>query len=88
VRRDRARRQLRPPGHDTTLTTCEFAIGVQAHIVSWLHPFKEQKLAIFGTKKMAVFDDVQRGNKPRVVLAQNRLVRPHSGRAQGGGRKR
>ena len=49
---------------DTTLTTCEFASGVQAHIfVSWLHPFKEQKLAIVGNKKMAVFDDVQRENK-------------------------
>ena len=45
---------------DTTLTTCEFASGVQAHIfVSWLHPFKEQKLAVVGNKKMAVFDDLQ-----------------------------
>jgi len=45
---------------DTTLSTCEFASGVQAHVfVSWLHPFKEQKLAVVGSKKMAVFDDVQ-----------------------------
>jgi UDP-2-acetamido-3-amino-2,3-dideoxy-glucuronate N-acetyltransferase len=43
---------------DTTMTTCEFKSGVSAHIfVSWLHPFKEQKLAIVGGKKMAVFDD-------------------------------
>jgi UDP-2-acetamido-3-amino-2,3-dideoxy-glucuronate N-acetyltransferase len=49
---------------DTTLTTCEFASGVQAHIfVSWLHPFKEQKLAIVASKKMAVFDDVQAERK-------------------------
>src|SRR5262249_18250143 len=27
--------------------------------VSWLHPFKEQKLAIVGSRKMAVFDDVE-----------------------------
>ncbi len=36
---------------DVTLTSLEFPSGVKAHIfVSWLHPFKEQK--------MAVFDDV------------------------------
>ena len=57
---------------DTTLTTCEFASGVQAHIfVSWLHPFKEQKLAVVGSKKMAVFDDVQRENK--LVLYSHRI---------------
>lgn len=49
---------------DTTMTTCEFKSGVNAHIfVSWLHPFKEQKLAIVGGKKMAVFDDTDPTNK-------------------------
>ena len=44
---------------DTTLTTLDFQSGVKAHIfVSWLHPFKEQKLVVVGDKKMAVFDDV------------------------------
>jgi UDP-2-acetamido-3-amino-2,3-dideoxy-glucuronate N-acetyltransferase len=44
---------------DTTLTTLDFPSGVKAHIfVSWLHPFKEQKLVVVGEKKMAVFDDV------------------------------
>lgn len=44
---------------DTTLTTMDFPSGVRAHIfVSWLHPFKEQKLVVVGDKKMAVFDDV------------------------------
>lgn len=44
---------------DTTLTTLYFPSGVNAHIfVSWLHPFKEQKLVVVGDKKMAVFDDV------------------------------
>jgi len=44
---------------DTTLTTMDFISGVKAHIfVSWLHPFKEQKLVVVGSKKMAVFDDV------------------------------
>jgi UDP-2-acetamido-3-amino-2,3-dideoxy-glucuronate N-acetyltransferase len=36
-----------------------FPSGVKAHIfVSWLHPYKEQKLIIVGTKKMVMFDDV------------------------------
>src|SRR3569833_2785779 len=49
---------------DTTLTTCDFPSGVKAHIfVSWLHPFKEQKLAIVGDKKMAVFDDMEKERK-------------------------
>ncbi len=44
---------------DTTLTTLEFKNGVKGHIfVSWLHPFKEQKLVVVGSKAMAVFDDV------------------------------
>jgi len=43
---------------DVTTTHMEFASGMKAHIfVSWLHPFKEQKLVIVGDKKMAVFDD-------------------------------
>lgn len=43
---------------DTTVTLLNFASGVRAHIfVSWLHPFKEQKLVVVGDKKMAVFDD-------------------------------
>ena len=46
---------------DTTLTLLEFANGVKGHIfVSWLHPFKEQKLVVVGSKGMAVFDDVSR----------------------------
>jgi len=43
---------------DVTLSHLEFASGVKAHIfVSWLHPFKEQKLVVIGDRKMAVFDD-------------------------------
>lgn len=45
--------------YDTTLTNLEFSSGVKGHIyVSWLHPYKEQRLVIVGTKAMAVFDDV------------------------------
>ncbi len=57
---------------DTTMTTCQFRSGVQAHIfVSWLHPFKEQKLAIIGDKRMAVFDDVETTRK--LVLYSHRI---------------
>jgi UDP-2-acetamido-3-amino-2,3-dideoxy-glucuronate N-acetyltransferase len=43
---------------DTTVTLLNFASGVKAHIfVSWLHPFKEQKLVVVGERKMAVFND-------------------------------
>jgi UDP-2-acetamido-3-amino-2,3-dideoxy-glucuronate N-acetyltransferase len=44
---------------DTTLTTLEFSGNIKAHIfVSWLHPFKEQKLVVVGSEGMVVFDDV------------------------------
>lgn len=47
--------------YDTTLTALEFSNGVIGHIfVSWLHPFKEQKLVVVGSKAMAVFDDVSK----------------------------
>jgi UDP-2-acetamido-3-amino-2,3-dideoxy-glucuronate N-acetyltransferase len=45
--------------YDVTLTTLEFRNQVKAHIfVSWLHPYKEQKLIVVGSKAMAVFDDL------------------------------
>ncbi len=44
---------------DVTISTYTFGNGVQGHIfVSWLHPFKEQRLIVVGSRKMAVFDDV------------------------------
>jgi len=50
---------LQEPVVDVTMTTMDFPSGVKAHIfVSWLHPFKEQKLVVVGDEKMAVFDDV------------------------------
>lgn len=57
---------------DTTMTTCDFRSGVNAHIfVSWLHPFKEQKLCVIGGKKMAVFDDMVPDRK--LVLYSHRI---------------
>lgn len=45
---------------DVTTTHLEFRSGLKAHVfVSWLHPFKEQKLVVVGDRKMAVFDDTK-----------------------------
>ncbi len=43
---------------DVTTTHLSFPSGEKAHIfVSWLHPFKEQKLVVVGEEGMAVFND-------------------------------
>jgi predicted dehydrogenase len=43
---------------DVTITNLLFDKGVRGHIfVSWLHPYKEQKLVVVGAARMAVFDD-------------------------------
>jgi UDP-2-acetamido-3-amino-2,3-dideoxy-glucuronate N-acetyltransferase len=55
---------VNPPVVDATVTYMSFADGVRAHIfVSWLHPYKEQKLVIIGEEKMALFDDLSPKNK-------------------------
>lgn len=49
---------LSPTIEDITTTHLNFKNGLQAHVfVSWLHPFKEQKLVVVGDRGMAVFDD-------------------------------
>jgi UDP-2-acetamido-3-amino-2,3-dideoxy-glucuronate N-acetyltransferase len=56
---------------DVTLSSLSFPNGIKGHIfVSWLHPYKEQKLIVVGSKGMAVFDDMA---KPEEKL----LVYPH-----------
>lgn len=50
---------INPDIGDTTVVSMTFDNGVRGHVfVSWLNPFKEQKLVVVGSKKMAVFDDV------------------------------
>jgi UDP-2-acetamido-3-amino-2,3-dideoxy-glucuronate N-acetyltransferase len=50
---------LREGVADVTVTNLTFASGVRAHIfVSWLHPYKEQRLVVVGDRKMAVFNDM------------------------------
>jgi predicted dehydrogenase len=46
------------------MTNLEFKTGVRAHIfVSWLHPYKEQRLVVVGSRRMVVFDDVRKQGK-------------------------
>ncbi len=50
---------LQPNIPDVSVSNLLFDRGARAHIfVSWLHPFKEQKLVVVGERKMAVFDDL------------------------------
>ena len=61
---------VQPNIADVTITHLLFDNGVRAHIyVSWLHPFKEQRLVVVGSKKMASFDDVTK----RLVLYDQRV---------------
>lgn len=63
---------------DVTVSLLSFDSGVRAHIfVSWLHPFKEQKLIVVGNKQMAVFDDMDKEHKlqlyPHQVVWKDRV---------------
>ena len=62
---------------DTTITHLSFPTGVRAHVyVSWLHPFKEQKLVVIGDQGMAVFDDTQ-------DWGEKLLLYPHTVKLEG-----
>ena len=63
---------------DVTVSLLSFPSGVKAHIfVSWLHPFKEQKLIVVGDRKMAVFDDLESTHKlllyPHAIEWKNQI---------------
>jgi predicted dehydrogenase len=61
---------VQPNIADVTVTSLLFDNGVRAHVhVSWLHPFKEQRLVVVGSQKMASFDDVSK----QLVLYDQRV---------------
>ena len=61
---------------DVTNTYLTFPSGVNAHIfVSWLHPFKEQKLIVVGSEGMAVFDDMKGWGEKLQLYPHRRKVR-------------
>jgi predicted dehydrogenase/acetyltransferase-like isoleucine patch superfamily enzyme len=70
---------------DVTTTHLTFSSGLQAHVfVSWLHPFKEQKLVVVGDKKMAVFNDTKPWDDklfifPHKIVWENNFPVPDQG---------
>ena len=68
---------------DVTMTNLKFPSGIGAHIfVSWLNPYKEQKLVIVGSSGMRVFDDTEPIEKklvhyPHTINWQNGLPVPN-----------
>ncbi len=71
---------------DVTMTNLKFPSGIGAHIfVSWLNPFKEQKLVVVGTNGMLVFDDTEPVERklvhyPHVINWKNGVPVPQKGR--------
>lgn len=64
---------LTPNLADVTVSCLHFASGQRAHIfVSWMNPFKEQRLVLFGDKQMAVFNDGVKQDK--LVLYDQRVA--------------
>ncbi|MSU57641.1 MAG: Gfo/Idh/MocA family oxidoreductase [Pedosphaera sp.] len=66
-------------GHlaDVTVSTLHFPENIHAHIfVSWLNPFKEQKLVVVGEERMAVFNDMAKEEK---LLLYNQHVTVENG---------
>ena len=44
--------------HDTSITTLKYSQNIMGHIyVSWLHPFKEHRFVVIGSKGMISFED-------------------------------
>lgn len=57
---------------DVTITQFDYPNNVRAHIfVSWLHPFKEQRLVIVGSRAMISFDD---SSKEKNILFFNKHI--------------
>jgi UDP-2-acetamido-3-amino-2,3-dideoxy-glucuronate N-acetyltransferase len=56
---------------DVTVSCLQFSTGLRAHIfVSWLNPFKEQKLVVVGDRRMAVFNDTAPADQKLVLFDQ------------------
>ena len=57
--------------HDTTISYLKYPNGIQGHIyVSWLHPFKEHRLVIIGSKGTLHFEDSAE-NKPLLLYEKD-----------------
>ena len=57
---------------DVTVSNLRFSDDSRAHIfVSWLHPYKEQRLVVIGDQKMAIFNDVNPMGEKLCVYPQS-----------------
>jgi UDP-2-acetamido-3-amino-2,3-dideoxy-glucuronate N-acetyltransferase len=55
---------LQPHIHDTTLTTLRYPENVVGHLfLSWLHPYKEHRIVVIGSKGMLSFEDSSHGKQ-------------------------
>ena len=69
---------------DVTTTHLTFPGGEQAHIfVSWLHPYKEQRLVVVGSDGMAVFDDGEPWERKLLLYPHNRVEGRYAGALEG-----
>jgi predicted dehydrogenase len=61
------RAYLRPGIEDVVFVAVEFADNRMGHVhVSWLDPHKTRRITVVGSKKMAVFDDMETSEKIRI----------------------
>lgn len=67
---------MTPGIEDENRIDLEFSGGRRAHVfVSWLHPFKEQRMVIVGDKAMVVFEDTLAGeDKLKIYRHQIKLT--------------
>ena len=57
---------VQPGIHDSTMTVLSYPDNVVGHIfVSWLHPFKEHRLVVIGSKGMLSYEDSSTGKDVR-----------------------
>ena len=64
--------------YDVTMAQFTYPGNVHAHIfVSWLHPFKEQRLVVIGSKGMLSFDD---SSQEKNILYYNKRIDWANGR--------
>jgi len=63
---------------DVTISMLEFSSGLRAHVfVSWLHPYKDQRLIVVGDRKMAVFNDTAPVNEKLLLYPHQIEWRNH-----------
>lgn len=63
--------------YDYTMTQLTYPDNIHAHIfVSWLHPFKEQRLVVVGSKGMISFED---SSVDKEILFYDKQIRFESG---------